>query len=145
MHEPTPRATHDLATLLLRVTFGGLMLVEHGIGKIGRLRAEEVQFADPLGLGAELSLQLAISAEVGCAVLLVLGVATRIVVLPLAFTMLVAAFIVHGADPLGDKEMALLYLAAYVSLILLGPGRLSVSQLWQHSLSERPALAWWLR
>ncbi len=120
------------------------MLIEHGLGKVERLSQEPIRFADPLGVGTELSLQLAIGAEVGCAALLVLGVASRLMLAPLIFTMAVAAFIVHGADPLGDKEMALLYLVAYVALLLMGPGRLSVSQLWRKRVEHRPVLGWLL-
>lgn len=145
MPDSKSQVPFDIAALLLRATFGGLMLIEHGLGKVERLSAEPIRFADPLGLGAELSLQLAIGAEVVCAALLVLGVASRLVLAPLVFTMAVAAFIVHGADPLGDKEMALLYLAAYVALFLMGPGRFAVSELWRKRFAHRPALAWLLR
>ena len=38
----------------------------------------------------------------------------------------VAAFIVHGADPLAKKEMALLYFIAFVAIFLAGPGKFSI-------------------
>ena len=40
----------------------------------------------------------------------------------------VAAFIVHGTDPIGMKEKALLFLFAFVAIALLGPGKHSVDR-----------------
>ena len=39
---------------------------------------------------------------------LVFGILTRLVTIPLAFTMCVAAFIVHATDPFQKQEFALL-------------------------------------
>ena len=67
----------DLALLILRVVLGGLMLRLHGVGKIGGLSADPVQFADPFGLGPGISLALSMFAEVVGAALVILGLATR--------------------------------------------------------------------
>ena len=76
----------------------------------------------------------AVFAEVICSALVVLGMATRVAVLPLVFTMFIAAFSIHGGDPLfmGDgasKEPAILYLTAYALLFFTGPGSFSVDAL----------------
>lgn len=121
--------SRDVALLVLRLVFGGLMIVNHGIGKLQRLLGDDpVQFADPIGLGQELSLTLAAAAELGCGALVTLGLFTRVATLPLMFTMAVAAFIVHAADPLAKKELALLYLAAYAAIFLLGSGRFALQR-----------------
>lgn len=117
-----------LSLLLLRLASGGFMLT-HGFPKLQRLMAGEMQFGDPLGLGAEVSLVLAVFAEFFCSILVMLGLGTRLAVLPLIVTMAVAAFIVHGADPFGRKEMALFYLVSYVVLLLSGSGKISVDRL----------------
>ena len=41
-------------------------------------------------------------------------------------SVLVAGFVIHGADPWQKKELAFTYLAMYVAILLLGPGRWSV-------------------
>ncbi|MFT6936134.1 MAG: putative oxidoreductase [Saprospiraceae bacterium] len=118
---------NDLGLLLLRITFGGLMLLNHGLGKMDKLLAGgDIKFADPIGLGMEISLQLTIFAEVICAGLLVLGLFTRLTLIPLMFTMLVAVFVMHWTDSFGDKEGALLYLIPYIILFVKGSGKYSI-------------------
>jgi putative oxidoreductase len=118
---------NDLGLLLLRITFGGLMLLNHGLGKMDKLLAGgDIKFADPIGLGMEISLQLTIFAEVICAGLLVLGLFTRLTLIPLIFTMLVAVFVMHWTDSFGDKEGALLYLIPYIILFVKGSGKYSI-------------------
>ncbi len=138
----SPARRTDLALLLLRLAFGGLMAVNHGWGKTKKVLDGDWRFADPLGLGVELSLSLAAGAELICAALVAAGLFTRLASLPLLFTMGVAAFVVHGPDPFRKKEMALLYLVAYAAIFLLGPGRLSLQRYVQRRLPSSPG---WLR
>ena len=94
----------DLGLLAVRLLAGGMMLT-HGIPKIERLLGEgPVKFADPFGLGSEISLVMAIFAEVICAVLIMVGFKIRLATIPLMITMLVAAFYAHWDDPLAEKN-----------------------------------------
>lgn len=89
------------------------------------------KFPDPLGMGSQLSLIAAIGAEFGCSILLIFGIGTRLAVIPLAFTMIVALFVVHRADPWQTKELAAVYLSVYSTLIGTGAGRFSLDHcLW---------------
>ena len=115
--------------LLLRVAFGCFMLV-HGWQKLSGFSELADKFPDPIGMGSSLSLVMAIGAEVGCSILLILGLGTRLAVIPLASTMIVALFIVHGADPWKVKELAAIYLAAYAVIFVTGPGRCSLDAMW---------------
>lgn len=117
----------DIGLLVLRLFFGGMMLT-HGIPKLMGFADKMDSFPDPIGLGSPVALALAVFAEVACAILVALGAFTRLAVIPLIITMAVAAFIVHADDPLGRKELALAYLAAYAAIGLLGAGRYSVDQ-----------------
>lgn len=127
----------DRALLLLRVTFGGLMIALHGARKFENVLAGNMKFADPLGLGEATSLLLAAGAETVCGALVVLGCATRAALIPLIVTMLVAVFGVHAADPLKEKELGLLYLSAYGALFIVGPGRFAVSSLYLSKVGRR--------
>ena len=113
----------DLVLLLLRLCFGGLMAINHGWSKFQKLLAGgPYEWADPLGMGPALSLGLASFAEFICAILLVLGLFTRLAALPLIVTMFVAAFIVHWSDGFKEMEHAILFLIPYVCIAIAGPG-----------------------
>jgi len=121
--------SHSLAgsagIALLRVVAGLLMLWAHGWPKYNNFLIVSAVFSDPYGLGSHFSLMLAIFAEVFCSLALIAGFATRLALIPLAFTMFTAYFVVHGADPFAMKELSLLYLLVYVVLMITGPGRFS--------------------
>lgn len=114
------------ALFILRLAVGILMLT-HGYGKFLKLFGEApIQFADPLGIGSELSLLLVVFAEFFCSIFLVFGIATRLSTIPLIITMLVAAFIVHASDPFMRKELPLLYAGIYIVIAIVGAGKYSV-------------------
>jgi putative oxidoreductase len=116
----------DLGLLAIRLLSGGMMLT-HGIPKFDRLFGEgPVKFADPFGLGPEISLGMVLFAEVGCSLLVMLGFKTRWATLPLIFTMLMASFYAHGSDPFSDKELSLLFFTLFLSVLISGGGRYSV-------------------
>jgi putative oxidoreductase len=128
----------SVGLLLFRIVFGGFMLIGHGWGKLMSYGEMSASFPDPLGIGSGPSLIGAIIGEVVCSALVILGLATRVAVLPLVFTMVVAAFVVHGGDPLfmgggAAKEPALIYLFAFALLYFTGPGSISVDTLFNKS------------
>jgi putative oxidoreductase len=116
----------DIGLLILRVSFGGMMLVAHGWGKLVGFAELSQKFPDPIGVGSTLSLSLAVGAEVFCALAIVLGLFTRLAAIPLIVTMLVAAFVIHADDPWAKKEFALLYLLPFLSLVFTGAGKYSL-------------------
>ena len=130
---PTHSTPASISLLIQRLIFGFFMLFGHGWGKLVSFGDRMDSFPDPLGVGSAVSLALAVFAEVLCAFLVGIGFLTRAALIPLIITMLVAAFMVHGADPLfgraPSKEMALLFLAAYVSIFVAGPGKFSIDRL----------------
>ena len=97
----------DGALLFLRLFIGGMML-SHG--------------------WAKLALLLILFAEVGCSCLLIFGLMTRLAALPLMFGMLMAFFVIHGADPFAVRELPLLYLGVYVFLLWGGAGSYSLDE-----------------
>lgn len=116
----------DIGLLIFRVFLSGLMLT-HGVPKfVDFFTSDELKFADPIGIGEGLSFGLTVFAEFVCSIFIIFGFITRIASLPLIFTMIVAAFVVHGNDPFANKEMALLFLAGYILIFLAGPGKFSL-------------------
>lgn len=124
--------------LILRVALAAFMLT-HGLPKLEMLLSGNgAQFADPIGLGGTFSLILALMGEVGGSVLVMLGLGTRIAALPTIVTMSVAAFIVHASDAFATREMALLYLLGFLTILIMGPGRYSLDQLISKKLNATP-------
>lgn len=123
---------HETATslglLVLRVGVGGMMLAAHGWSKLIRYPELLGKFPDPLGLGPAVTLTLAVLAEVVCALLVILGLGTRIAAVPLLVTMLVAAFVVHADDPWARQEFALLYAVPFLALVFTGGGRFALDR-----------------
>jgi putative oxidoreductase len=115
----------DWGLLILRLTLGLLML-QHGYEKFNKILAGDLGFANPIGLGEPVSLYLTVFSEFFCSILLILGLFTRLALIPLIFTMLVIIFIVQSGAPFGDKEHAILFLLPYISLFMMGSGRFSI-------------------
>lgn len=122
------------ALLLFRVAFG-LLLAQHGWQKLMGFSMMSDKFPDPLGLGNELSLILAIFGELVCSLALVVGFLHRLVLIPMIFTMCVAFFIVHQGS-IGDGELAFAYLVAFIILYIAGPGRISVDEKIAQTLTQ---------
>jgi putative oxidoreductase len=116
----------NVAALALRLTFGLLLLIDHGLGKITHFSNLEYNFLNFLNIGHRWSLILCIIAEVFCSGLIVLGLFTRLAALVLVINFAVAVFIALKGQPLAGHELALTYLAAFISILLVGPGRISV-------------------
>lgn len=117
----------DVAVLLLRIGAGALIMT-HGIPKLMRILDGNFNFGDPLGLGPTLSLILVTFAEAFCAILVLLGLFTRVALIPLIINMTVIVFVAHADDPFGRKELPLLFLINFIVLFFTGPGKYSLDK-----------------
>ncbi len=114
--------------LIFRIAVSGAMLT-HGYPKFQRLiSGEPIKFADPFDIGAYPSFLLVVFAEFFCSIFIILGLGTRIASFCIIIAMSVAAFYAHADDPFGKKELALLYLVVFLTLLVFGPGRYSIDQ-----------------
>lgn len=120
-------STYHAGLLVLRLGMSGLMLT-HGLPKFMNLVQGNMDFGDPIGIGSTLSLILTVIGEAICPLLIIIGFKTRLAAIPTIITMAVAAFIVHGADPIATKEKALLYLVGFIVIALTGAGKFSVDR-----------------
>jgi putative oxidoreductase len=118
----------SLALLVLRLAMGGLM-IPHGYQKLMKFASKSSTFADPFGIGPTTSMALTIFAEFFCAVLIVLGLLTRLATIPLIITMGVAVFIAHKGKIFGEGETAALFFFGYIALLFAGPGKFSMDRL----------------
>ena len=101
-------------------------MFRHGLDKLVNFSEKKADFLDPFGIGSEYALMLAIFAEAFCSILVSAGLFTRFAIIPLITTMAVAVIIAHAHDPFPDREMAVMYLAIFVGILIYGPGRYSL-------------------
>ncbi|MEJ5303653.1 MAG: DoxX family protein [Bacteroidales bacterium] len=134
---PRHSAAGDAAITLLRIALGLTMFLAHGIPKVSNYLMLSAVFPDPYGISGTLSLMLVIFAEFFCSLLLIVGLMTRVALIPLTFTMFTAFFVVHKADPFAQKELALIYLVGFIVLFITGPGRISIDEIVQQALKEK--------
>ena len=119
---------HDITHFGIRATIGVIFIL-HGTGKFGE---GFVGFlTGPLGFPPEMQIPLAL-AEIIPGILLIIGVLTRISASLLSIIMMGAIFYVKEASNLtgqGGYEIDLVLLAACLTIIVAGPGRISISHI----------------
>ncbi len=130
------RTLAENGIFLLRISVSLLML-SHGVPKALEYEMLVAQFPDPINVGSEVSLQLLLFAEVGCSILLFLGLLGRFASATLFIAMMVAAFVHHFSDPWAMRELPLLYAAVYAALTFTGPGSLSFDAWFSRQVFEK--------
>ncbi|MCW5908369.1 MAG: DoxX family protein [Chitinophagales bacterium] len=123
-----PEWAFTIALLVMRLCFG-IAMMPHGYKKLLTYSEKKDGFMDFMGLGGPTSLALVIFAEFVCSGFIVLGLFTRLAVIPLIVAMSVAFFKAHNAELFGDGETSAIYLSGYIAILLLGPGKISVDGL----------------
>lgn len=119
----------NLGLLIGRLGFGLMLALLHGFGKLPPAEGFIGGVAS-LGFPAPVLFAWAAAlAEFGGSLLVAVGFLTRPAALTVAITMAVAALMMHGADPLAKKELALVYLCFGLIYLFTGAGRFSIDGL----------------
>ena len=122
------KTANDVGLLIFRLTLGLVLLYGHGAGKLSTIfSGQEIQFMDPIGIGANLSFYMAAFAEGICAILLILGLFSRFASLVLTVNFIVI-FIFHAfilKDGFEVLELRFLYLLPFIALTFTGAGKYS--------------------
>jgi putative oxidoreductase len=117
----------DLGLLFLRISGAAFLLVVHGLPKLLNFQTELTRIEDPFHMGAQLTLMLAIFAEVLCPLLIAIGVFVRLACLPIVFLLLVALVVVHPHWTLEEGQFGWLLLIIFTTVLIAGPGRLALN------------------
>ena len=148
MNERRQGILTSIGLLILRVGVGGYLMTYGWPKVVQAAQGRFGEFADPIGIGTGPSLIAAAGAEFFCGLLVADGLLTRVAAAPAAFTMGVAAFVVHKADPYTmtaamaagsarSKELAMLFLIPMLTLVFTGPGWFSLDALVYPYLGRR--------
>lgn len=130
-----------LSLLLLSLRFVvGILLIFHGWNKLTDYHLLCDTFPDPLGIGSNYSLILAIFGELFCSLFFLVGYQFRIATLPMLITLSVAFFYVHGGH-VSEGELAFVYMMLLLFLLVMGAGRFSLDHyLFKRRYREHPTL-----
>ncbi len=118
---------HDIAHFGIRTSVGVIFIL-HGTSKISPGFSS---FLNNIGVPPEMQLPLTIAETLGGS-LLIIGVLSRISSSVLSMIMLSVIFYIKKAHSLSGPmgvELELILLAANLSIIVIGPGRISVSHI----------------
>jgi len=131
----------DLGLLLLRV-FTGALLIHHGYEKLANIENFADAFVRPLHLPFPILLSyVAAFSEVIGSWLLITGLLTRLGAAAIAGTISVAIYhaIVTAGFNIYLLELLGLYAASALTILAIGPGKLSVDELICRWIESRPA------
>jgi len=118
---------HDITHFGVRAAIGGIFIVQ-GSGKFGPDMAD---FLTSIGLPVEMQIPIALAETIG-GILIIIGVLSRISSSILCIISLGAIFHVKGASNLvgeGGYDIDLMLLAGNLLIIVVGPGRASISNI----------------
>lgn len=115
----------NMGMLLMRIVFGVLMM-HHGYDKLLHYADMKGKFMDFMHMGMPMSLSLCIFAEFFCSLFLILGLFTRPAAIVLTINAAVALVLAHNSEFFGDGQTIALFLGAYLTLLIMGPGKISV-------------------
>ena len=118
----------NAALLLLRLGVGILMMW-HGYDKLVHFSEYQDKFMNFMGMGRTLSLAMVVFAEFFCSLFLIIGLFTRLATIPLIIAMCVVLFKVNDGNVFGKAENIPLYLLCFLTLLIIGPGRISVDSM----------------
>ncbi|MCU0379820.1 MAG: DoxX family protein [Chitinophagaceae bacterium] len=120
-----PGWAFNISMFLLRAGLG-LLMIPHGYDKLVHFATYKKDFLNFLGMGGTISLALTVFAEFFCSIFLIMGLFSRLTVIPLIINMVVVIFQAHNGDIFGDGEHGSLFLIGYLAILLCGPGKASV-------------------
>jgi putative oxidoreductase len=115
----------NIGMLILRGGMAALM-IPHGFDKLQHFPKYSRDFMNFLGTGQTVSLALLVFAEFFCACLVLLGLFTRLACIPLIIAMSVALVQAHKSQVFGEGEHATLFIIGFLTVLILGPGKISV-------------------
>lgn len=128
----THAASLDWGLLCLRLCFGLSLFLKHGWEKPTNFAQMAQHFPNPLHVGPVPGLLFALVSDAICSILVLLGLATRWAALWTFANIFIAWSFVHhfqffgrGAD---HGEAMVLYLAGFLALAIIGPGRFSLDR-----------------
>ena len=116
----------DLTLLAFRVLLSGELIYAHGLKKLGVGVSEAEVVPNPLNLPEAFNSLFADAANLFFPVFVILGLATRIAILPILAVTLTGYFVLHFHDAPLIKDTPFMYSLSFLVLLFLGPRKYSL-------------------
>lgn len=121
----TSPAVCDRVLFIFRVLLSLEIIYAHGLKKLGIGVAQAEQVPNPLHLPEALNSTFATAANILFPILVILGLFTRLAVLPVLAVTLTGYFVLHFHDDPLIKDTPYMYSLSYLLILFLGPGKYS--------------------
>lgn len=124
----------NMARLFMRL-FTGIMFMQFGIRQITYFSELAPDFPSVLGMGSETTLLIMILIEIICSLLIILGLFTRIALIPPIVAMVIAINVIMQYCSTADMSilyslqagyLPIMFIGIFVFMMLAGPGKISL-------------------
>jgi putative oxidoreductase len=119
-------ALNNVALLVFRILLALELLRVHGMKKFRVENGQREHVPNPLGLPEKLNGLVATFSDTVVPFLIMLGVGTRLVVLPTIGVTAIGYFVVHRKDSLEVRDVPYMYTLCLLFILALGAGTYSI-------------------
>lgn len=119
-------AFNNTALLVFRVLLAIELFRVHGMKKFRIENGQREQVPNPLHLPEKLNGLVATFSDTVVPFLIILGIGTRLVVLPTIGVTAVGYFVVHRKDSLEIRDVPYMYTLSFLLILALGAGKYSL-------------------
>lgn len=117
---------NDIAVLAFRVLLGIELFMVHGLKKFRLENGKKEIIPNPLGLPDKMNALVASFADLVVPFLIILGLGTRLAVLPTIGVTAIGYFVVHRKDSLEVRDVPFMYTLSLLLILALGAGKYSL-------------------
>lgn len=117
---------NDTAFLIFRVLLGIQLFRVHGLKKFRLENGQKEIIPNPLGLPDKMNALVASFADLVVPFLIILGLGTRLAVLPTIGVTAIGYFVVHRKDSLEVRDVPFMYTLSLLLILALGAGKYSL-------------------
>lgn len=117
---------NDASFLVFRVLLAIQLFRVHGLKKFRLENGQREVIPNPLGLPDQLNAIVASFADLVVPFLIILGLGTRLAVLPAIGVTAIGYFVVHRKDSLEVRDVPFMYTLSLLLILALGAGRYSL-------------------
>ncbi|KFE99092.1 DoxX family protein [Chryseobacterium luteum] len=117
---------NDIAFLIFRVLLAVELFRVHGLKKFRLENGQKEIIPNPLGLPDKMNALVASFSDLVVPFLIILGLGTRLAVLPTIGVTAIGYFVVHRKDSLEVRDVPYMYTLSLLLILALGAGKYSL-------------------